>query len=139
MHWQFYTIHKRNEHFRIKDEHIIFLTFTNFQNVYFHCQQWIGRFRKQYLGERKSESEKLYVIEDEFNDVLSFAFSIKTKPQHYLESTSSMNVFILCNAPSKKNSLPFPELWVSLLVNKGLMSDHLGGNRRERGPGAKVS
>ena len=41
--------------------------------------------------------------------------------------------FILCNAPSKKNSLPFPELWVSLLVNKGLMSDHLGGNRRERG------
>ena len=29
--------------------------------------------------------------------------------------------------PSKKNSLPFPELWVSLLVNKGLMSDHLGG------------
>ena len=80
-----------------------------------------------------------YVIEDEFNDVLSFAFSIKTKPQHYLESTSSMNVFILCNAPSKKNSLPFPELWVSLLVNKGLMSDHLGGKRRERGSGAKVS
>ena len=41
--------------------------------------------------------------------------------------------FILCNAPSKKNSLPFPELWVSLLFNKGLMSDHLGGKRRERG------